>query len=767
MANKSSIKENEIIKTFKFKTKIGKDDIENLWKPAMAEQVEYYNRLSSWLTPLLTTMTFGQLAAYVDEKKRKNTYYTDAISPEKKDKFIYEDIKSKTFQNCLYIMVQKLNPENYTGNILGFNETDYRRFGYFMALVSNLRTKLSKIELGIKYAKFDPENVDEETLKNQTILEIERNRFENATDFKNKIEALRSREDNEKNRLAIARFERLLEYYSEHDELGAEISRLKVEKLQEFGGCTRKSPTTLAITNQNTTIEKDGICDFVFGMFINKKPFTFGFHGNRQVVRLAGGKREDVIDLTTQHGENISFTLYKGDVYIHITKRVEFEKNHVEQKNVVGIDVNIKHMLLAVSEPDDGRLKGYVNLYKELMNDSGFVSTLSPEELKDYTDISSFVTFGPIETDSLFERYSDQLGLGTTDRRLIDREKAMEKVFDRIASETKDVHIRNYINYVKLFRAKCKAYAVLKDTYHRKQSEYDLARPAGEESPVFSTTETAGEILRKLDRTESVIIGCRDNIITYAFKTLTGNGIDTIGLEYLDSSQMKQRNLPSPKSMLGWHKLEGKTRQEVEKFLGDRRVSESNYSLTYDEAGGLTSVEFSPKGMKAQTKNMFRNKVIKAVHFADVKGKFAQLANNNSTNIIFVPAAFTSQMDSKRHKLYLVKTVVKDKKGKETVKYVIPDSSRVRKTQERHINGLNSDFNSASNIKYVIVDPRLLEMMTIITPDGTGMYSTPFRTVRKSFKKNPSAATLNVLMKNGYTVKGEIGADGLFAETEI
>ena len=66
----------------------------------------------------------------------------------------------------------------------------------------------------------------------------------------------------------------------------------------------------------------------------------------------------------------------------------------------------------------------------------------------------------------------------------------------------------------------------------------------------FANTETAKEILYKLNKIESRLIGCRDNITNYAFNVFKDNGFDTISLEYLDSSQFDKTRMLTPTSML-------------------------------------------------------------------------------------------------------------------------------------------------------------------------------------------------------------------------
>lgn len=778
--------ENEISKTFIFKTKCGKNDITSLWVPAMEEYCTYYNRVSKWICDNLTEMRIGDLAQYIDN--HGSAYYSAVTDVTKKDLPLYKIFK-KGFSglcadNALYCAIAKLNPEGYDGNMFGLSETYYRRQGYIANVFGNYRTKMNAgLKVGCaKWKKFDTNDVDDEILMEQVIVDVVKYDIDSKNEFKEYIEVLKCREENPKLLETIERLECLYGYYSQHEEdIKKKIEELVVEELKTFGGCVRKSMTSCTITVQDFVMERIGNTGYRINLTFNKKPYVLGLLGNRQVVRYVDGDRVELVDIVNNHGNQITFNLKNGELFVHLTSGVDFSKEESSMENIVGVDVNIKHSMLASSIVDDGNVNGYINIYKELVNDDEFVSTFGDSEsglneLELYRQMAESVNFGLMETDSLFERYVQQWKGSDSDSRLARRERVVGKVFDRIVKTNGDVHVVNYIHAVKMLRAKCKAYFVLKQKYYEKQKEYDDAQGYTDESTAsketmdkrrfenpFVETDVAKELLGKLACVEQDIIGCRDNIVTYAFNVFRRNGYDTISLEYLDSSQFKKIGMgaPTPKSLLKYHKLEGKTVEEVESIISEKGLKKNLYVFKFGDNGLLSDIEYSDEGLIRKKKADFGNIITKAIHFADIKDKFVQLTNNSDMGVVFCPSAFTSQMDSKTHRLYFVEGL--DGNGKK--KYVLANKWSVRRQQERHINGLNADFNSACNCQHIAYDPILRDAMTIKVEAGKGMYNKPSYDIRKKFKKNLSAATLKTFIKLGNTVKGMI-VNGQFVEME-
>lgn len=779
MAHKTNKGENTINKTFIFKAKCGENDIISLWKPAMEEYCTYYNKVSKWICNNLTTMKIGDLAQYIDNKD--NTYYKSVTDVNKKDLPLYRIFKKgfnpNNANNALFEAIRKINPEEYNGNKFGLRETYYRREGYVKSVLANYRTKMtSGVKLGkTRLKKLDLNNVDDAILMEHCIAVVDEHNIESKQDFNDLIKYLKSREETPTRIDKINQLESLYNYYSANEnEIKEKIENLAVENLKLFGGCVRKSMNSCTITIQDFTMECVGSTKYRIKFIFNKKPYMLELFGNRQVVRCENGERVELTNIVNNHGNQITFNIKNKSLFVHLTSNVEFSKKPVNIKNVVGVDVNIKHSMLATSIKDNGKVKDYINLYKKLVEDDDFVESFGDSasglyNLELYRQMSETVNFGILETDTLFERFANQHTGNQLNNQLVKRENAMQKVFDNIAKTSENVYIVNYVNAVKMLRAKYKSYFILKEKYYEKQHEYDVIMGFSDTSTKsketmdkrrfefpFVDTDVAKELLAKLNNVEQDLIGCRDNIITYAFNVFKNNGYDTISLEYLDSSQFDKRKLPTPtpNSLLKYHKFEGKTKEEVDKLMIEKCISKDYYTFTWDN-DKLANVDLSKYGKKCQQKLNFGNLVIKAIHFADVKDKFVQLTNNNNMNVVFCPAAFTSQMDSKTHKLYCIK----NKNGK----WVLLDKKYVRTQQETHINGLNADFNSACNIAYIASNSVFRENMTISTKEGKDMYNTPTYNIQKKFKKCLSSTTLNTFIKLGQTINGEL-VNGAFVE---
>ena len=782
MAHKSKKGDNAINKTYIFKVKCGKGDITSLWKPAMEEYCTYYNRVSKWICDNLTTMTIGDLAQYIENT---DSVYYKAVTDEKcKELPLYKIFKKGVItatnaDNALFEAIKKTNVDLYVGNMLGLRPTSYRRQGYVANVIGNYRTKMSdNTSVGnLQWKKMESGCTDEQLLSSQCIVDVVKYRIGGCKDFEDIIANLKSRDESQKLLDKISRLELLYAYYSNHeDEIKARIETLEVENLKRFGGCVRRSMDTCTINVQNFQMESVGNTDYIITLPFNGKSCKIVLMGNRQTVRYTNGNRTELTDIVGNHGDQITFKLNRNGLFAHMTSSVGFTKTQSEINNVVGGDINIKHNLIATSIADDGNVKGYINLYKVLVDDDEFAANCTNDELEQYRQMSESVNFGIFETDSLFERFAEQHNSVSLDQKALGREKAMQKVFGDISKTNSDIHIVNYVNAVKMMRAKYKAYFTLKEKYYEKQKEYDIAMGFTDESTEsaetmdarrrdhpFIETDTAKGLLAKLDSVSQDLIGCRDNIVTYAFNVFKANGYDTIALEYLESSQFDKRRMPTPKSLLKYHKLEGKPEGEVTRLVAEKKFNPELYEFQYAN-NLLSDIQLSPLGVKRQQKLNFGNLAAKAVRFADIKDKFAQLANNNQMNVVFVPSAFTSQMDSLTHTLYFVER--DDPKAKGAKRQVLASKWHVRTKQERHINGLNADYNAARNIAYIASDIRFREEMTESTLKGKNpsMYGKPCLTVKSKFKKNVSIATQASLMKLGQCRVGRI-ENGVFTET--
>ena len=238
------------------------------------------------------------------------------------------------------------------------------------------------------------------------------------------------------------------------------------------------------------------------------------------------------IDICNKHGERFTFKIENGNLFVALTADYNYEKQPNLPKHIVGVDTNIKHSMLNSSIEDKGKVKGYVNLYKEFLSDENFKKTItSVKERKQYEELSKYATFGITELDSLFARATD-----TEKNILCKRELAMQDVFEKLEKRYKDDHkIKFYLGSTQKLRAQYISYFKIKEAYNRKQQEYDLAHgktdnPDEVYKSDFINEPSAKEMLVKLNRIERKIIGCRNNIVTYAFSVIKDNGYDTIGV---------------------------------------------------------------------------------------------------------------------------------------------------------------------------------------------------------------------------------------------
>lgn len=752
MANKST--KGNLTKTVVMKANLNKEDLE-LWKSIIRQYRGYEDTLSKWVAQNLTDMKIGDLLPYLDKYSKNenketgehpiNVYYQ--LCEEHKDEPLYKlfTYDSNSRNNALYEIIRKTNCDGYDGNILGLRETYYRRYGFIKNVLANYKTKISTLKPTEKKRKIDVDS-PEDLIRSQVVYEMQQKKLKTPQDFEKILEYLNTKED--VNAQYLERMHILSEYFKNHkDEIKEYVTLAAVEQLKNFGGVRVNSEKcSMCIEFQNFSIERvDGTCTYILHLPIGKKRYDIKLWGNRMAVVNKDGTPVEILDLINNHGASINATIKNNEIYFAFTVTSDFQKPEHEIKNVVGVDVNTKHMLMQTDIVDNGQVKDYINIYKVLVNDRRFTSLLSEDKQKVFGDISKTVSFCPIEMDFLFTRYAEQKDIWYSSEA-----RELEKVFSDILDELyaqhkgKDIHIANYISNVKKLRSQCKAYFTLKMKYKELQRQFDIEQGYNDistesketmdkrrwENP-FIKTDKAIELLKKMENVSRQIIGCRDNIITYAYNVFEQNNYDTIALENLDSSQFENNDrIITPKSLLDYHHLKGKTMDFI--LSDDCKVKITNkdgkikewYGLDFDENGEIDDIFLTDKGESKKQENLFRNLIIKMVHFADVKDKFVQLGNNGKIQTALVPSYFTSQMDSKTHCVYVVETKNTKTKKKE-LKLVNKD--RVRKSQECHINGLNADYNAACNISYTVKSPEMREVMCK-PPKVEVTYSSPILT---------------------------------------
>jgi len=741
-------------------------EVRAMFQAGIRQAQAYADLVNKWICSNLTNKIGEVLLPYIDNK---NCVYYELCYKYKEAPLYTIFMKGKfdlnSRNNALYCAVVAQNIDNYSGNIFGFSQSDYRRNGYCKVVFSNYATKMSSLKPSIKKVTINEEST-EETIQSQVIYEMFTNgrQWGKPEYFAEHLKYLEMK-DNVSDKLMF-RMKTLCEYYQTHTDLIDTMAmNAGVEALKQFEGLKlNRDKFSMTITTNSTSpytlTRVAGTCAYNLHIPCRKRSYDIRLWGNRQTVRWVNGELVDIADIINQHGQTIIFTIKNGNVYVHIPYGLNFEKTEHEIKNVVGVDVNTKHMLMQTSIKDNGWVKGYVNIYKALVEDEEFVKYISKSDLKLYKDLSKYVSFCPLELNLLYTRYLSKKGLPFNEADN-NAEKCVEKVLNNLVKqyEGDDVHVVNYIHNVKKLRALCKASFVLYKKYAELQKAFDDAQGYNDQSTEtketmdkrrwenpFIQTREAQELIAKMDNAVAGIIGCRDNIITYAYKVFGDNNYDTVGLENLTTSQFDNYStVKSPKSLLSYYGLLG---QQVDSDKYNAVMTESNkdwYDFKTDGDGNITDITLTAAGEAQKAKSLFNNKVLKNIHFADVKDKFIQLGNNGSIQTVLVPPSYTSQMDSKTHTIYVKETV--DPKNKNKKKLKLVDKKLVRHGQEYHKNGLNADINAALNIAYIVENQEMREVMCLHPSKKDGVYDQPFL---KATTKYP-ATVAGILLKMGKT----------------
>ena len=510
------IEETETIKTISLKVKdyAGIPIVE-----AMHEYRNYYNRLSQFINSKLLTMTIGELASLLPEKCKSNKYYLYMTSDEWVNEYVYKmfmsPFNSINCDNIWRVYTQTINPEEYSGNILGIYNNYYRRQGYLANVLGNYRTKFSSPQINVKSKKLS-ESPTEEELKEQCVYEYVMHNLKTKKDWEEQIKYLEDRGESKID--IIKRIQTLYQYYKENIPTIKEyIERKSIESIVKFGGCVRKEDK-LSMTiqfNPGSSNYKVKLNESKNGYTIKfSNGLSFDVYGNR--MGLLGG--EEIFNIPKKHSTSITFVMRNNSLYVDIPVAVPFSKviNDGEGKTV-GIDVNLKHALFVTSEVDNGQFDDYVNVYAELLKDDVFVKVCHKELLDYIKDVSKYVFFAPIELNLLLSRVMKQKGYENVDnyKKLYKVEEAYLRVLDKLqkrfideGNNTKRIYIEN----LKKMRAQMKAYYILKDTYSKYQKDYDIEMGFVDESTEsketmdvrrfenpFRSTDIAQDILKKMN----------------------------------------------------------------------------------------------------------------------------------------------------------------------------------------------------------------------------------------------------------------------------
>ena len=389
------------------------------------------------------------------------------------------------------------------------------------------------------------------------------------------------------------------------------------------------------------------------------------------------------------HSSKISISIEGDEMYVTVPVKVVVDKKESSMSNVVGIDINVKHAMLSTSIIDNGNIKGYVNLYRELLSDESFLAVINNTEREVFEGLSRYVMFGLIETPYLGSRI---IGLTPHEKAVEDKItsclKCLSKRLSCAGDEKRAVYVQNVIK----IRALIKSVFERQLTKSREQKEYDnlmgfTKDDERRKTDGFHTTDRGAALTSEIHDLSTKIVACRDNVVEYAYRVIAENGYDGIAMENLESSTFMKtkQNFPTCKSLLGYHAIKGKTVECAKQNENVGQFVEKGYYVFTVVDGKIDDAVYSEKADKIIKCNRLYDMVIKTIHFADMKDKFVE--------------------DSISHKVFTEDiTVTKtDKKGRvrKSVKTVLVDKHKVRKTQETHINGLNADYNAACNLKYI------------------------------------------------------------------
>lgn len=736
------------------------------WEKVIKEYQTYEDRVNKWICANLRNKIGDVVLPYLEHYSDTDYY---KICQEKKDEPLYKmfmkGFDSNAVNNALKRVVEAIDIDKYHGNMGNFTATQYREKGYLRRLFANYKTKMANLKPTVKKAAVNESSTDEE-IQTQVIFEMFNKRtWSEPKDFKMYLDWQSNKETvNEK---IISRMGFLYGYYKNHEkEVNEKIGRLCADKLIEYGGI-KISFDKMSMTiqdpkfkkNQKFALNKLDGCAYNLHLETKTLNRDLKLFGNRQVIRRRNGELVELVDIINHHGEPITFTIETKKNAKHMYVVFSYEVDKPQKKthdiiNVVGVDVNTKHMLMQTSIKDNGKVTGFVNIYEALIANQQFTKYLTKSELKIYQELSKYVSFCPIETDLLFSRFSfptnpatrlDLLKKPVNKLGEVEKYVCLENMFtetiDTLIEKCKDTDVEswNYLNYVKQLRAKYKAWYVLKAKYRKLHSQFDKEHNSEgldkrQSINLFNQTEHGNELLIKMNAISQDIIGCRNNIINYAYNIFDHNGYDTVALEDLTTSQFeKTKSLISTTSLMGYHNLSGKPvgSEEYKKVI--TKNNEDYYNFEKDENGNIVNITLTEKGEMVWAKGDFKHQLIKVVNFASVKDKFIQLANKGKIQSVLVPAAYTSQIDSNTHCLY-VKNILDSKTKK--MKTVLVDGDKVRSCQEHHINGLNADINSALNIAYIVSTPEIRSKLCVnpkINWKKESSYNKPFLTASSKY----------------------------------
>jgi len=790
-------KDDEATLSYKFKVKVIEGDLtaDDITK-CIAENAEQGNHFSEFIHKNLTSKTIGEFASQLPAEKRQFGYYQYAIggtmpakknaSDEDKPKGELIDWSKKPF----YVLFSKgysathavnlifnvyLNSEEGKAfsakNSMNLSKSQFAYSGFVQIVCANYASMLANARPDkIKFEEIT-EATDDGTKKMQVVREMAERYLMKPKNFASRIEYLEANNTKGKFDKTIQRLRLLQPFFEKNEESITELYYdLSVKALEHSGQCTYKGGRTISILEIGDIriSRKENAKGYLLTIPINRKSVVFDLYGRKDTI---GGDGRDLIDIMNTHGSSLQFTADENDIYLTITATKNFikEKPTFNEDTVLGGDVNIKHSYTVFSaSPKD--IPDFVNFYEYFAKD-GEIMKLAPKPMWDYivAAATKFLTILPIETPAISatvygKRTEEGISRATfrETQKLIALEKAIERVMKQVFDKYNDgkhpleaIYIGNAIKYRRLI----KGYLAQKKKYYSAHSEYDKAmgytdddtdrkenmdERRFDDSKKFRYTPEAQALLDTMHTIEKKIVGCVSNAISYAYHKFDENGFNVIALENLTSAtfakKYKSDKPESIKKLLNFDKLLGKTLDEAK---ASKSISKHPnwYELVADENGCVSDIRITDEGQSATYRSLVTETIMKVSHFAETKDRFIGLANSGRLQVGLVPSQYTSYIDSTTHTLY---AVIEDGKT------VLAPKEVVRASQERHINGLNADYNSALNLKYMITDENFRKTFTSETSAdkfgwGKPMFSPTTRSQDEVFSAIKKIGAITVL----------------------
>lgn len=728
--------------SYKLKVINQKECVEQL-RELSRQYREMFNVLSSEVVGNITTMTIGKLRRHIEpilKEGKYEKYKSIVMYPENKDMPLYklfmEDslfmydtcIEEKNVKETDTVIGEKFIKDGKDRSNIVFEcftrplliesgkygvpfmtDSTLYRFGVTNAVVSSLESYFSQFSPRIKKAAIT-EASETSTIMDQLVLEndaiMKRHKGDRITDaWENEIEYLEERYP------SPAKLDRVKTLYKAlgnvgEEELNSHKTMILLEQIQTRFSKIEKNSSTITFNKIpqlkakiRQRVGEDGIATPNIDIELSSKKDS--------VVLKTGGHRklfgEDASQLIDLSGVSYSLTIqFKGnDIYAILVFNRDVPDNPIgENPKGEGIDINVKHMMIVTSIPAD-KLK-FPNIMERLLSDKDASEALRKRYGKEVTDslseLAKNATFGYLGADFIYDATRRTFG---DDQKA---SKAIDALLGKMIAEETDEAAKHYLGANLKMRRLLANHYRWKRVYADKKGEYqkgwteDDFRSRGDE---FENTEEGARLTGKMEEILEHVKGCRNDIIHYVYK-LVENHTDTelLGFEYLTSSQFEKRQVcASPNSLLHGdkHNFFGKPLSDLEK--SDAYAKKKDYYNVYtDDEGNVKDITMTEYGLRKNDESLFFNGLIKAISFASIKDEFSKLASFRKLKTAYAPAMYTSQMNSKTHKMY---TYIDEKDGKEK----IAKKNQVRKGQERHVNGMNADVNASLNIKHAVTEP--------------------------------------------------------------